>query len=87
MVTAGEQFIKTGDLRQLRSGSLWPIMGVLAPDFVEEIELGCYMRRLLATHRWSVVRVVPHADVHYLPSTHVFDVYAQPAEPDARALA
>ncbi len=87
MVTTGEQFIETVDLGQLRSGSLWPVMRVLAPAFVEEIELGRYMRRLLATHRWSVVGVVPHADVHHLPSKHVFDVYAQPAEAGARALA
>ena len=62
MMRANEQFIDTVDLRQLRSGRLWPIMGLLAPHFVEEIELGRYMRRLLATHRWSVVRVVPHPE-------------------------
>jgi hypothetical protein len=79
-MTPTEQFIDTVDLHQLRSGTLWPIIRVFAPHFVEEIELGRYMRRLLATHRWSVVRVVPHTEHQIGPSKHVFDVYGQPVE-------
>ncbi len=85
MMRANEQFIDTVDLRQLRSGSLWPIMGLLAPHFVEEIELGRYMRRLLATHRWSVVRVVPHPEAQDVPSKHVFDVFGSPANAGVQA--
>jgi hypothetical protein len=78
----GEQAVATVDLRRLSSGSLWPIMRLLAPDFVEQIEFGRYVRRLLATHRWSVVRVVPHPDAQNLPSKYVFDVYGRPMDAD-----
>jgi hypothetical protein len=37
-------------------------MRLFAPNFVEQVELGRYVRRLLATRRFSVVRVVPHLD-------------------------
>ena len=72
-----EDFIDTVDLHQLRTEPLWPIMRVFAPRFVEEIQLNRYLRRLLATHRWSMVRVVPHADERGTPSKHVFDVYGR----------
>ncbi|MDQ6673981.1 MAG: hypothetical protein M3069_25090 [Chloroflexota bacterium] len=74
-----EERIEIVDIWQLRNGLRWPIMRVLARRFVEEVELGRYMRALLATRRWSVVRVVPRADERGLPSTHVFDVYGIPS--------
>ena len=80
MTPSPEQFIDTVDVHLLRSGTLWPIMRLLAPHYVEEIELGRYMRRLLATHRWSVIRVVPRAEPQMGLSKHVFDVYGQPVE-------
>ncbi len=72
------QFIDTvdiHDLRQLR----WPIMRMLAPHFVEEIELGRYVKGLLATRKWADVRVVPHRTPDGQISRHVFDVYGEPA--------
>ena len=80
-----EQFIETINIHQLRSGTLWPIMRLLAPRFVEEIELGRYMRRLLGTHRWSVVRVVPLLTADHLPSKHIFDVYGLPVDAGIRS--
>jgi hypothetical protein len=73
-----EELIGTVDVWELRSGIRWMIMRALARHFVEEVELGRYMRGLLATRRWSVVRVVPHINPQGLPSTHVFDVYGVP---------
>jgi hypothetical protein len=70
-----EEFIGTVDVRELKSGIRWMITRVLSPHFAEEVELGRYMRGLLTTRRWSVVRVVPHPDERGEPSTHVFDVY------------
>ena len=86
MTGAIEEFICTVDVRQLRSGSLWPIMRVLASHFFEEIELGRYMRRLLATQSWSNVRVVPHADAGGLPSKHIVDVYGIDSGANAQRL-
>ena len=74
-----EELIGTVDVWQLRSRIRWMIMRAFARHFVEEVELGRYMRDLLATRRWSVVRVVPHVNAQGLPSSHVFDVYGVPA--------
>jgi hypothetical protein len=74
-----EEFIGTVDVWDLKSGIRWMIMRVFARHFVEEVELGRYLRGLLATRRWSVVRVVPHINPQGLPSRHVFDVYGVPA--------
>jgi hypothetical protein len=59
------------------------ITRLVSRHFVEEVELGRYMRGLLATRRWSVVKVVPHRDEHGVLSPHVFDVYGVPAESNA----
>jgi hypothetical protein len=75
-----EQLIGTVDVWELRSGIRWMIMRAIARHFVEEMELGRYMRGLLATRRWSMVRVVPHKSEQGVPSTHVFDVYGVPAD-------
>ncbi len=72
-----EQFIETVNLWQLHEVR-WPIMRLLSPHFVAEVELGRYMKRLLATGRWRVIRVVPHEDAGH-PSDHQFDLYGQPA--------
>jgi hypothetical protein len=70
-----EERIDTIDVWQLARRARWPILRVLARRFVEETELGGYVRELLATRRWSLVRVVPHVDERGAQSTHVFDVY------------
>ena len=77
---SNEEFVGTVDVWQLSSGIWWMITRVFSPRFVQEVELGRYLRGLLATRRWSVVRVVPHTNEQGLPSTHVFDVYGVPSE-------
>jgi hypothetical protein len=74
-----EILIDTVDVSRLSSGIRWMIMRPFAPRFVEEVELGRYVRGLLATRRWSMVRVVPHQDEQGVPSRHVFDVFGVPA--------
>jgi len=72
-----DEFIETINLWRLRQVR-WPFMRLLSPHFVAEIELGRYMKRLLADGRWKVMRVEPQ----YLDgrlSDHVFDVYGQRA--------
>ena len=75
-----EQRIGTVDVAELRGGVRWMLMRALSRRFVEEMELGRYLRGLLATGRWSVVRVVPHMTERGQPSTHVFDVYGVPRD-------
>jgi hypothetical protein len=75
MSDQNEEFIGRVDVRELKSGIRWMITRVLSPSFAEEVELGRYMRGLLTTRRWSVVRVVPHRDERGVPSPHVFDLY------------
>ena len=72
-----EQFIGTVDVAELQS-MRGAIMRLLARHYAEELELGRYLRELLATRRWSTVRVVPHTNEQGVPSTHVFDVYGVP---------
>ncbi len=78
MSQAEQQFIATIDIQELRQLH-WPIMRLLAPHFVEELELGRYMKGLLATRRWRDVRVVPHRMETGELSKHVFDVYGESA--------
>ena len=69
-----EQLIATIDARELhgiRSG----IMRQMFPRFVEEAELGRYLRRLLSGGDNGAVRIEPHGDSAGRPSTHIFDVY------------
>jgi hypothetical protein len=71
-----EELIDTVDTWRLLELS-WPIMRVFVPHFVEELELGRYVRHLLRTGRWSVIRLVPHPTPEG-PSRHLFDVYGVP---------
>jgi hypothetical protein len=83
-VSAGqEELIGTVDIGQLHE-TRWPIMRVLARRFVEEMETGRYIRTLLATQQWAVVRMVPRKTFKGVPSTRVFDVYGVPAHPGRR---
>jgi hypothetical protein len=71
-----DEFIETIDVWALRSLRL-PVMRVLSRHFVEERELRRYERGLLATGRWTLVRVAPHQSDAGTASTHIFDVYGQ----------
>ena len=53
-----DELIETINLWQLRQVR-WPLMRILSPHFVAEVELGRYMKRLLGGGRWSIIRVVP----------------------------
>jgi hypothetical protein len=82
-VSAGqEELIGTVDIGQLHE-IRWPIMRLLAGRYLEEVEMGRYMRTLLGTRHWAVVRMVPHKTLHGAPSTQVFDVYGVPADQGA----
>jgi hypothetical protein len=70
-----EEFIGTVDIGQLRQ-LRWPILRCLAPRFVEACELDQYMRGLLASERWTSVRVTPRATPTGA-SPHVFEVYGR----------
>ena len=78
-----EEFIGAVDIAQLHE-IRWPFMRILAGRYVEEMEMGRYMRTLLATGHWAVVRMVPRPTRHGALSTRVFDVYGVPAEPGPR---
>jgi hypothetical protein len=70
-----EEFIGTIDVWQLRQ-LRWPVLRMLARHYVEERELGRYVRDLLKSKRWNAVRVVPHPEPHG-EHPHVFDLYGQ----------
>lgn len=68
--------LATVDVRQLRT-LRWGLLRELFPAFVEEIELGRYLRQLLARRENSAVAIEPHRDASGQLSTHVFDVYGR----------
>jgi hypothetical protein len=70
------RLIATVDLWQLGSRTRWPILRALAPRFVERLALAQYERELLATHRWSLIRVVPRREPG-APATHQVDIFGQ----------
>ena len=75
---ACDQFIETVDVWQLHQFH-WPIMGVLAPGYVDHLELNRYLKRLLATGRWRTVHAAPRLEAGR-PDSHRFDVYGEPTE-------
>jgi hypothetical protein len=73
VVGADEVVIGEVPLSQVRGRVRWPLMRMMAPRFVEQVELQRYVRELLRSGRWSRVRVAPHPR-----SVHVYDVYGVP---------
>jgi hypothetical protein len=71
--THGE-VVATVDVRELHS-IRWGMMRQIFPRFVEDVELGRYLRTLLTSGRCDAVRIVPHRGPDGRPSTHVFHVY------------
>jgi hypothetical protein len=69
-------FLGTVDTRTLPRARGWEIMSLLFPRFVEEVELGRYVRGLLSSRQWRSVRLTPHLDADGVPVSHVFDVEA-----------
>jgi hypothetical protein len=68
------ELVTTVDVRELH-GNRWGIMRQIIPRFVEEVELGRYLRTLLTSSQYGAVRVERHRDPDGRPSTHIFDVY------------
>jgi hypothetical protein len=66
--------VATIDVRELH-GIRWGMMRQLFPKFVEEVELGRYLRELLTSGQYGAVRVERHRNSTGQLSTHTFDVY------------
>jgi hypothetical protein len=70
--------VATVDVAQLNT-LRWGPMRQLFPSFVEEIELGRYLKRLLANAECQAVQLEPHRAADGTASPHVFDVYCVPS--------
>lgn len=66
--------IDTANLNTIK----WGLMRQLFPRFAEEVELGRYVRQLLATRPSAGVRVEHHRKADGQLSEHEFDIYALP---------
>jgi hypothetical protein len=66
---SNRRLLATVDTRELET-LRWGPMRAMFPSFVEEIELGRYLKRLLRSVQCSAVEIAPHGG-----STHVFDVF------------
>ncbi len=69
------QPLATVDVRDL-STVRWGLLRQMFPAFVEELELGRYLRQLLSHGENQAVAIEPHREPSGRPSTHVFDIYA-----------
>jgi hypothetical protein len=67
--------VATVDVRALDT-LRWGPLRQLFPSFVEEIELGRFLKGLLKESACRAVQIEPHRDPSGAASTHVFDVYA-----------
>jgi hypothetical protein len=73
--------VGTIDVRQLDTLN-WGPLRLFCPRFVEDIELGRYVRRLFATGQHSHLRIEAHRDANGEPSSHVYDLFElDPLEP------
>ena len=68
-----EELVTTIDVRELH-GIPWGIMRQMFPKFVEEVQLGRYLRELLTSGHYAAVRVEPHQGPDGRPSANTFDV-------------
>lgn len=73
-----EQFLETIDVRELNE-LRWPIVRLLAPSFVDRMELRRHNRRLLETGLWDRIRAVPYRHPDGKVSSQVFELYGTPA--------
>lgn len=71
--------LATVDVRDLNSLRWGPVRQMF-PAFVEDIELGRYLKKLLVTARCRAVEIQPHRDSEGHASAHVFDVCLLPEE-------
>jgi hypothetical protein len=75
MAAATRRLIETLDTRQLPHVQWWPVLQLMFPRFIEEVELGHHLQDIMASRRAAVVEVVPHRDAAGLVEPHRFDVY------------
>jgi hypothetical protein len=78
MTYTPSDLIETIDVRQLDNAHLG-ILRVMFPRFAEEIELGRYLRRLLAREGYQGVHLQPHRAANGRVSPHLFDVFGSRA--------
>lgn len=74
MAASGREPLVTVDVRTLETVR-WGPLRQLFPSFVEEIELGRYLKRLLADNECRPVQIERHCDANGAVSSHIFDVY------------
>ncbi|MBV8715924.1 MAG: hypothetical protein JO020_03145 [Chloroflexi bacterium] len=67
--TPGRKLLATVDIRELNT-LRWGPMRQMFPSFVEEIELGRYLKQLPGSRGCCAVEIAPHAS-----SSHIFDVF------------
>jgi len=80
MLDGVEQRIGTVDTWELRHYR-WPIQRLFARHAVDQIELERYVRELLSTGRWELVRVVPASEADGRRSDHVYEMYGRLRQP------
>jgi hypothetical protein len=69
-----EMPVATVDVTQLNT-LWWGPMRQLCPSFVEQMELGRYLKRLLASAGCQAVQLEQHRDATGAVQPHVLDVY------------
>lgn len=72
--TRNEQRVASVDVAQLNT-LRWGPMRQLFPSFVEDIEFGRYLERLLANAGCKAVQLEPHRTATGTALPHMFDVY------------
>ena len=75
--------VDAADLHSIR----WGLMRQLFPRFVEEIELGRYVRGLLTAGGVAAVRIEPHRLPDGRTSEHEFDIFEIRVDDSARTRA
>ena len=76
MPDASEERIGTVNVWELHHFRA-PIQRIFARSSIDRLELHHYLRDLLATRRWDVVRAVPHSEDDGHPSDHLYDLYGR----------
>jgi hypothetical protein len=69
-----EEFIGTVNVWQLRHFRA-PIQRIFARHAIDHLELDYYLRDLLSTKRWDVIRAAPHPNEDGRVSDHIYDLY------------
>jgi len=76
--TPGHTLLATVDIRELNT-LRWGPMRQMFPSFVEDIELGRYLKQVLRNHGCRAVAIAAHG-----ASSHILDVYISDELPASR---